>query len=169
MQGNSTEYWSDFLIDSERPENETRTSSATDGMEPPKRTEKSPHKFLGIVIFIIIICFISVLVPAFIGGIWGLTVPPKVVKVTADQPDNSTIIVTYQGGKDSRLLKNIVIVVTDDRHHQSAKTLSSSGSMESLTVGENATFTGKFDDKNLVIVNGVFSDGTAQDLLFIYV
>jgi hypothetical protein len=135
-------------------------------MNPIKKAEKSPNNFLGIVVFIIIICFISVLIPAFIGGIRGLTVPPKVVKVSADQPDNSTIVVTYRGGKDAGLLTDIVIVITDDKAHQSAKTLSSSGSMEPLLVGEKATFTGKFDDKNIVFVKGVFSDGTSQDLLF---
>ena len=154
----------------------------------PKKERKDPVIVAG---FIVIAVIVSVLVfPAISsmissishGGNCSCT---KAVVATAQQPDNGTIVVKYQGGQDAPLMNGMTATITDcSGQIQSIMAGNQSGlqcdwigwadrnlhlhpqptdhciTPPPLTVGEEISFTGNFSGKDHVVARAHFSDGS---------
>ena len=97
--------------------------------------------------------------------ITATTAVAKSAVVTADQPDNTTIIVTYQGGPDLENLMELEITVTDSRGISKTRSMGTRQDTTPVQRLGTTKFTGNFQGRDHVVVTGYFSNGTVQNLL----
>ena len=99
------------------------------------------------------------------------TVAPQSVEtsvVTAEQRDNSHIIITYHGGQGMENLIELETTVTDSQSKSKTQSTGTRLATTPVKVGGTSTFIGSFAGNDHVIVIGYFSDGRQQVLLDIY-
>jgi hypothetical protein len=99
------------------------------------------------------------------------TVAPQTVEtsvVTAEQPDNSHIIITYHGGQGMEKLIELETTVMDSQGGSKTQSTGTRLATTPVKVGGTSTFTGSFAGNDHVVVTGYFSDGRQQVLLDIF-
>jgi len=117
-----------------------------------------------------IVLIIVAVTAAFVFGMAGIIAQTKVVAVSVHQPDSNHITVTYQGGQDAYLMRQMTATVTDNTGNMQTKNIEQlSGQTTPLEVGSSVTFTGEFSLQNHVVASGAFSDGVQQVLLDTFV
>ncbi|HVN73651.1 MAG TPA: tetratricopeptide repeat protein [Methanoregula sp.] len=92
----------------------------------------------------------------------------RVVAATAQQPDDSHILVTYQGGQDADKLDQLIVMVTDSSGTVQSKVLGQPSGTTPLAVGSTATLTGTYSGRDHVMALGKFSDGSMQTVFDAY-
>lgn len=110
------------------------------------------------IILIAITVILAAVIAAFVFGMAGNVSHTYVVAATIQQPDASTIIVTYQGGQDAAKLTSLDISV-----NEKAPVI-----WYSPPVGEQKVFNEGTPGKDHVLVTGLFTDGTKQVILDTY-
>jgi hypothetical protein len=93
----------------------------------------------------------------------------KVVSATAQQTDSTHIVVTYQGGQDANIVRQLTATVTDSAGNSQTKTIGQSVQTTPLQIGSSVTFTGAFSGKNHVVAVATFFDGTTQVIFDNYI
>jgi len=117
-----------------------------------------------------IVLIIVAVTAAFVFGMAGIIAQTKVVAVSVHQPDSNHITVTYQGGQDAYLMRQLTATVTDNAGNMQTKNIEQlSGQTTPLELGSSVTFTGEFSLQNHVVASGAFSDGVQQVLLDTFV
>jgi uncharacterized membrane protein YidH (DUF202 family) len=125
-----------------------------------------PVALFVVAIVLIIVAFIS----AFVFGMTNTIAQTKAVAVSVQQPDSNHVTVTYKGGPDAYLMKQLTVTVTDNAGNMQTKNIEQlSGQTIPLEVGSSVTFTGEFSRQNHVVASGAFSDGVQQVLLDTFV
>jgi flagellin-like protein len=118
---------------------------------------------IGVILMVAITVVLAAVIAAFVFGMSGNIPKNKIISVSVQQPNPSSIVSTYTGGVDTYAFNYATVNVTDD----DGKYVK----VNNLTnvVGNSVTATGKFSDRNHVIVVGYFYDESAQVLLDTYV
>jgi hypothetical protein len=87
------------------------------------------------------------------------------MEVTAVQPDNSHIVITYQGGPDMEKIVELETTVNDSAGKSKTQSIGSRLATTPITIHGTDTFTGAFEGKDHVVVTGYFTDGSHKVLL----
>jgi flagellin-like protein len=122
------------------------------------QNENAVSPVIGVILMVAITVILAAVIAAFVFGMAGNIQKTKVVAATAQKPDATHIVVTYQGGQDAGVFQYGNLTVTD-----------ASGTVQTApiaqAVGSSATLTGSFAGKNHVVITGSFTDGTQQVIL----
>ena len=89
----------------------------------------------------------------------------KSAVVTAEQPDNTTIIITYQGGPGLENLMELEVTVTDSRGVSKTKSMGTRQATTPVQRLGTTKFTGDFQGSDHVVATGYFSNGSVQNML----
>jgi flagellin-like protein len=127
------------------------------------KNENAVSPIIGVLLMVAITVILAAVIAAFVFGMSGSINKTKVVAVTVGQPQTDTITVMYVGGQDSQNFVSATVNITDDEgNFVEADDLTN-------VVGNSVTTTGKFTEKNHVVVVGTFTDGSDQVILDSYV
>jgi hypothetical protein len=129
-------------------------------------TRKSRLFWLPVVVWILVFIFVIGFWVMMLGTIG--TTHSIGVYATASQPNASSIIVTYLGGKNAQEVHQVDILVTDADGHKQKKTLTLPDDTGSPATGSSVTFTGSYAGDDRVEVTGKFRNGTAHEILSMY-
>jgi uncharacterized RDD family membrane protein YckC len=111
------------------------------------------------VFFIFVTVVLAAIIAAFVFGMAGTVAHTYVVAATVQQPDATTIIVTYQGGQDTSKLTSLDVAVNDKK----------AVIWNSPATGEQKIFSTGTAGKDHVLVTGLFVNGAQQVILDTYV
>ena len=110
---------------------------------------------------------LAAVIAAFVFGMAGNISKTKIVAATVQQPDSSSIVVTYQGGQDAGTVTNVGWNITASDGEAYNEFMTSAG--QSVQVGKSATILASsghtFAGKDHVVATAHFSDGTDQVIL----
>jgi len=156
-----------------------------------RKNDEAVSPVIGVILMVAITVILAAVIAAFVFGMSGNIAKTKVVAVTAQQPDASSISITYQGGQDAQSFSYGRVVVTPATactngvfYANSTITTAAAVSPTTPTVNDPnvlgssvgsyvvATCPGLANDfagKDHVVSTGTFSDGTSQVLLDTYV
>jgi len=133
------------------------------------KNDEAVSPVIGVILMVAITVILAAVIAAFVFGMAGNISKTKVVAATVQQPDASTIAVTYQGGQDAGSLQYLTVTIDDVAATPAAGNLGSSATTV-LPVGASAQFTGTtYGGRNHVVVIGHFSDQSTQVILDNYV
>ena len=93
----------------------------------------------------------------------------KVIAATAQQTDSNQIVITYQGGQDAGLARQLTVTVTDNAGNSQTKNIGISEQTTPLKIGSSVKFTGSFSGRDHIVATTKFSDTTEQVILDTYV
>ena len=143
-----------------------------------KKNEEAVSPVIGVILMVAITVILAAVIAAFVFGMAGNISKTKVVAATVQQPDATTITVTYQGGQDAASM--VCMSTTIEPSVASTfrnvtinpvtmpVTIGNCAGTTALPVGSSEKYTaltGSFSGKDHVIVIGGFSDGTTQVIL----
>ena len=103
------------------------------------KNDEAVSPVIGVILMVAITVILAAVIAAFVFGMAGNISKTKVVAATAQQPDATHIVVTYQGGQDAGTTEVIDWTVTDDNNIDQPYKMGAAGSV--LTVGKSYTFT----------------------------
>ena len=130
------------------------------------RNEDAVSPVIGVILMVAITVILAAVIAAFVFGMAGNISKTKVVAATAQKPDNTHIVVTYQGGQDAPTLKKIQWTLTPTTGTGSSLVMSTPVVASALQVGTSHTFSNpNFGGKTHVVATASFSDGTQQVIL----
>ena len=138
-------------------------------------TRKSRLFWVPVVLVVVVMVLpfvtfiLSVIAAVAFGSAAGSVSHDHVVAATVQQPDERTIILTYQGGSGAGELQNIAVTVTDSNGRAQTKTIGTGGLSGPPVPGDQLTFNGDYFSKDHVVVTGYFSDGSDSVILDNYV
>jgi hypothetical protein len=90
-------------------------------------------------------------------------------RVTAIQPDNGHILVTYLGGQAEYTLMELEITVIDSGGKSKTQSIGSRLATTPVQVQATNSFTGSFAGKDRVSVTAYYSDGSQKTVLDTFV
>ncbi len=128
------------------------------------KNDEAVSPVIGVILMVAITVILAAVIAAFVFGMAGSISKTKVVAATAQKPDASHIVVTYQGGQDAGTMQYACISVADHPTFMMGPT----GTSTTLQVGCSTTIVGaagQFSGKTHVVITGVFSDGSSQVIL----
>jgi len=128
------------------------------------RNEEAVSPVIGVILMVAITVILAAVIAAFVFGMAGNISKTKVVAATAQQPDATHIVVTYQGGQDAMTCTGIQWTISNSYGTQIATTMMGSTGGTALTVGTSATLSGT-SGKDHVVATAFFSDGSQQVIL----
>jgi len=128
------------------------------------RNEEAVSPVIGVILMVAITVILAAVIAAFVFGMAGNISKTKVVAATAQQPDATHIIVTYQGGQDAQTCTGVQWTITNSYGTQIATSMMGSTGGTPLTVGTSATLSGT-SGKDHVVATAFFSDGSQQVIL----
>lgn len=88
--------------------------------------------------------------------------PPE---VTASQPDDSHIVVTYQGGPSMESLIELETTITDSQGRSQTKSAGNRLGTTPIPIGGTNSISGNYAGLDHVVVMGYFSDGSHRQML----
>ena len=186
------------MTDDPSNQHDPASPPAPSGLPQPKCSRSQRKIFIaGVVIALIVFVVIALpwivvvfqWISALIFGPSGNCECSRVVAATAQQPDNGTIVITYQGGQDAGIVVGITATVTESTGHEQSKTVGNKKrpiiwtdylwfwdlifpphereppTFSELPVGQNITFNGEFTGKDHVTANVHFEDQTEMVIL----
>jgi FlaG/FlaF family flagellin (archaellin) len=118
---------------------------------------------------------LAAVIASFVFGMSGSITKTKIVAATVQQPEGTSITVTYQGGQDAGSFDYAIVeVYNDDKslvdtYTNATVTDDATGNILGNIVGSTVTATGVFSQKNHVVVVGYFTDSTQQVIIDTYV
>jgi len=128
------------------------------------KNDEAVSPVIGVILMVAITVILAAVIAAFVFGMAGNISKTKVVAATAQKPDASHIVVTYQGGQDAGTMQTACISINDNPVF-----LMGPNGGTTLTVGCSTTITsavtGGYASKTHVVVTGTFSDGSSQVIL----
>jgi hypothetical protein len=89
----------------------------------------------------------------------------KFMEVVAAQPDNTHIVITYQGGPNMEKIMELETTITDSSTNSQTKSVGSRLATTPITIHGTQTITGAFEGQDHVVVTGYFTDGSRKVLL----
>ena len=128
------------------------------------KNDEAVSPVIGVILMVAITVILAAVIAAFVFGMAGNISKTKVVAATAQKPDASTIVVTYQGGQDAGTMQYACISVQDKPTFM----MGPNGGSTTLRVGCSTTIVGaagQFAGKTHVVITGTFSDGSSQVIL----
>jgi PBP1b-binding outer membrane lipoprotein LpoB len=87
------------------------------------------------------------------------------MEVTATQPDDTHMVITYQGGPNMEKIIELETMITDSAGRSVTKSVGSRLATTPITIKGTNTIEGAFAGKDHVVVTGYFSDGSRKVLL----
>jgi uncharacterized RDD family membrane protein YckC len=127
-----------------------------DAEESRKNISKVLIWIIAIPVFLIFVTVVlAAVIAAFVFGMAGNVAHTYVVAATAQQPDATTIIVTYQGGQDASRLTSLDVQVNENNP----------AIWKSPAIGEQKIFSTGTAGKDHVLVTGLFENGAQQVIL----
>jgi len=129
------------------------------------KNDEAVSPVIGVILMVAITVILAAVIAAFVFGMAGNISKTKVVAGTAQQPDATSIVVTYQGGQDAATCTGVKWIVTDSAGNVDSTMMGSTDvTAAKLQVGAGATLTGTAG-KDHVVGTAWFSDGTQQVIL----
>lgn len=128
------------------------------------RNDEAVSPVIGVILMVAITVILAAVIAAFVFGMAGNISKTKVVAATAQQPDATHIVVTYQGGQDAATCTGIQWSITSPTGASIAYSMMGSTGGSALTVGYSQTLTGTAG-KDHVVATAYFSDGSQQVIL----
>ena len=134
------------------------------------KNDEAVSPVIGVILMVAITVILAAVIAAFVFGMAGNISKTKVVAATAQQPDATHIVATYQGGQDAQSFTGANVTVTAGST-TAITYVPALGGVGHLTeeVGSSVTVTattvGGFSDKDHVVIVGWFSDGSSQVIL----
>ena len=101
------------------------------------KNEDAVSPVIGVILMVAITVILAAVIAAFVFGMAGNISKTKVVAATAQKPDNTHIVVTYQGGQDASTCNKIDWTLTPTGG--TASTLTMLGSTGSYGLGPGST------------------------------
>jgi flagellin-like protein len=133
------------------------------------RNEEAVSPVIGVILMVAITVILAAVIAAFVFGMAGNISKTKVVAATAQQPDASSIVVTFQGGQDAATTTGVAWTITTAGGTVSTYLMGSTDPNAATTayikVGDGHTFSGTFSGKDHVVATAYFSDGSQQVIL----
>ena len=133
-----------------------------------KKNDEAVSPVIGVILMVAITVILAAVIAAFVFGMAGNISKTKVVAATAQKPDATHIVVTYQGGQDAGTLKSIQWTLaptggTTSSYLMNSPTVASSSQ---LKVGTSRTFANTgFSAKTHIVATAAFTDGSQQVIL----
>jgi len=129
------------------------------------KNDEAVSPVIGVILMVAITVILAAVIAAFVFGMAGNISKTKVVAATAQQPDATHIVVTYQGGQDASTCVGIKWTITNPAGASiSSALMGNTGGSTALPVGKSLTLTGT-GGKDHVVGTAYFSDGSAQVIL----
>jgi archaeal type IV pilus assembly protein PilA len=128
------------------------------------KNDEAVSPVIGVILMVAITVILAAVIAAFVFGMAGNISKTKVVAATAQKPDASTIVVTYQGGQDATSMQFACITVQDKPTFMMGPQTAGG----TLNVGCSTTIrgtAGQFAGKTHVVITGTFTDGSSQVIL----
>jgi flagellin-like protein len=140
------------------------------------KNEDAVSPVIGVILMVAITVILAAVIAAFVFGMAGNISKTKVVAATAQQPDASNIVVTYQGGQDAGSCVGVNWSVDDIgafmMYRKAGDTTLAVGCSTTIRAGSTApanagggTLPGTFSGKNHLVATAAFSDGSQQVIL----
>jgi len=133
------------------------------------RNEEAVSPVIGVILMVAITVILAAVIAAFVFGMAGNISKTKVVAATAQQPDATNIVVTFQGGQDAGTCTGVFFTITTATGVESTylmgSTSASAAAADYVKVGEGHTFSGSYSGKDHVVATAYFSDGSQQVIL----
>jgi len=141
--------------------------------------EEAVSPVIGVILMVAITVILAAIIAQFVYGMAGGIKTAKNVAVSAQQPEQTKIVVMYQGGQDSQEFAYGNVKITPGTGsmegtitYENGTTIGPTGQRSILSniVGNSvtATTTGNFAGGDHVVVTGTFGDSSAQVLLDTY-
>lgn len=119
-----------------------------------------------VVVFVMITVLLAAVIAAFVFGMAGQIETTKVVAATVQEINTDHIIVTYQGGQDAGIVRQLTATVTDSQNRIQTKRIGGEAyEPEPVPVGTTLEFSGDFKGKDHVVATALFTDGSEQVIL----
>jgi len=135
-------------------------------MKHTHKNDEAVSPVIGVILMVAITVILAAVIAAFVFGMAGDIQRNKIVAATAQQPDATSIIVTYQGGQDSSTCDSIKFDVTPAAGPAMNITISGIGDPAIVPVGSAHTFKAvspnSFSGKDHVVAIAHFTDGSSQ-------
>jgi flagellin-like protein len=136
-------------------------------MKSIRSDEEAVSPVIGVILMVAIVVILAAVIAAFVFGMAGNVQTTKTVGVTVSQLNNSSMMMTFQGGKDAALVMDLTSKVTPAGNSTSIDHMWSPSpptvGQTDLVYSANA-FTGR--DHVVVVAN--FTDGSTQVVLDTY-
>ena len=129
------------------------------------KNDEAVSPVIGVILMVAITVILAAVIAAFVFGMAGNIAKTKVVAATAQQPDATHIVVTYQGGQDAATCVGIKWTITNPTGGSlDSAMMGNTGGSTPLAVGTSKTMTGT-SGKDHVVGTAYFSDGSQQVIL----
>jgi FlaG/FlaF family flagellin (archaellin) len=135
-------------------------------------TESSVSEVISTILAVALVVILAALVAAYAFGMMPNIPITRTLAYSADQPDASTLLITYHGGPDASSLNYATVVVTPSGGgavtYRNATHSGASNIIITKNVGSIMTVTtasGGLINKDHVIITGHFSNGQDQVVL----
>ena len=130
--------------------------------------EEAVSPVIGVILMVAIVVILAAVIAAFVFGMAGNVQTTKTVGVTVAQVNNSSMMQTFQGGKDAALVMDLTSKVTpSDGSGEIVEKWNSP-----LMVGDThiviGNSSGAFTGRDHVVVVANFTDGSTQVVLDTY-
>ena len=127
-----------------------------------RKNDEAVSPVIGVILMVAITVILAAVIAAFVFGMSGNITKTKVVAITAQKMNSTTISIMNQGGQDYAALNNLS-VTTNPAYSSCLPATFITGSP--VAVGGVITCTGSYAGRTQVIALGVFNDGSSQVLL----
>ena len=129
------------------------------------KNDEAVSPVIGVILMVAITVILAAVIAAFVFGMAGNISKTKVVAATAQQPDATHIVLTYQGGQDAGTCTGVRWVITQSTGGTSSTLMGSvAAGASQLRVGTGATLSGTAG-KDHVVATAYFADGSQQVIL----
>ncbi len=128
--------------------------------------EEAVSPVIGVILMVAIVVILAAVIAAFVFGMAGNVQTTKTVGVTVAQVNNSTMMLTFQGGKDAALVMDLNTKITVPN----GSTIGGLWSPSPPAVGQTdiVSETNAFTGRDHVVVVANFTDGSTQVVLDTY-
>ena len=133
-----------------------------------RKNDEAVSPVIGVILMVAITVILAAVIAAFVFGMSGNISKTKIVAVTAQQPDASTITVTYQGGQDAQSFSFGNVSVERATGYTNSSGTASAVLGKEVGSFVTASSAGAFTGKDHVVATGTFGDGSIQVLLDTY-
>ena len=130
--------------------------------------EEAVSPVIGVILMVAIVVILAAVIAAFVFGMAGNVQTTKTVGVTVAQINNSSMMQTFQGGKDAALVMDLTSKVTPSDGSGEIVQMWASPLMVGDTHIVNGPNPGSFSGRDHVVVVANFTDGSTQVILDTY-
>ncbi len=127
--------------------------------------EEAVSPVIGVILMVAIVVILAAVIAAFVFGMAGNVQTTKTIGVTVAQTNNSSMLLTFQGGKDAQLVQDLTARVTNETGVYAEKEWP-----KPPKVGDTVAvfLSNGYLGRDHVVVVSNFTDGTTQVVLDTY-